>query len=205
MSIIPTQSDLFQTLENGLDGKPGGILITSIGEQITDYIWLGGFRTLESREFLEDNQIKHVLSLGHFKRCKPPIEVNHKIIAVKDDPEAHLIQHFPEAIEFISNAVSKREHVLVHCLAGVSRSPAILAAYLMATENWTVEEALANIQKARPFINPNRGFLNQLQLFQQMKCHFDEKHPAYIKYLKEHPIDTSHLGHEKSEYESSCN
>lgn len=79
MSIIPTQSDLFQTLENGLDGKPGGILITSIGEQITDYIWLGGFRTLESREFLEDNQIKHVLSLGHFKRCKPPIEVNHKV------------------------------------------------------------------------------------------------------------------------------
>jgi hypothetical protein len=29
---------------------------------------------------------------------------------------------------------------------------------------------------------------------------FDEKHPAYLEYLAEHPVDAGHVGHE-DEYE----
>ncbi|KAK8107446.1 uncharacterized protein PG998_009459 [Apiospora kogelbergensis] len=53
--------------------------------------------------------------------------------------------------------------VLVHCIAGVSRSPAVLAYYLMRDEDMSLRDALATIMRARPAIRPNDGFLRQLR------------------------------------------
>lgn len=199
VDTLPRESDLYQTLECGADGKPGGILITSLGQEVVPNIWLGGYRALETRSFLKKNKITHILSLGHFKPIYKEEEYIHKIIAVADHPEANIIRYFPEAIDFITKALEGGKHVLVHCLAGVSRSPTIVAAYLMATQKLRYKAALAIIKRTRPFINPNPGFITQLKLFQEMDYVFDENHPAYKKYLKRHPIDTGHIGH--AEYE----
>ncbi|KAG0735799.1 hypothetical protein G6F57_010447 [Rhizopus arrhizus] len=118
--------------------------------------------------------------MGHFKPCYSPNEFNHKIIRITDNPEANIIQYFPQTTEFIHNAVTKQEPILVHCLAGVSRSPTVVAAYLMVTEKRRFKEALALIKRVRPFVNPNPGFLNQLRLFQEMNY-------------------AGHLGHEQEE------
>lgn len=88
----------------------------------------------------------------------------------------------------------------MHCLAGVSRSPTIVTAYLMATQKLRWKAALAIIKRTRPFVNPNPGFIEQLKLFQEMNYTFDPKHPAYIEYLQKHPVDAGHVGHE-DEYE----
>ncbi|KAI9279193.1 protein-tyrosine phosphatase-like protein [Sporodiniella umbellata] len=189
-------SHLFQTLENGPDGKPGGILITSVAEQIIDFVWLGGFKALSTPSFLEKNKIKHILTLGHFDPIEPPEAFNHKIIRITDNPETHIIQYFPEAIEFITKAVAKKEAVLVHCLAGVSRSPTMVVAYLMSKERKRYKEVLAQVKGVRPFVNPNPGFLEQLKLFQDMGYAFDKNHPAYLEYIKKHPVDAAHVGHE---------
>jgi hypothetical protein len=69
----------------------------------------------------------------------------------------------------------------------------------MVTEKRRFKEALALIKRVRPFVNPNPGFLNQLRLFQEMNCKFDKQHPLYLDYLKQHPIDAGHLGHEQEE------
>lgn len=100
-----------------------------------------------------------------------------------------------EAIEFIDEAIEKG-NILVHCLAGVSRSPTIVAAYLMYKKKLRYKEALAIIKQTRPFVNPNPGFIEQLKLFKEMGYKFDTSNPAYIDYLNEHPIDAGHLGHE---------
>lgn len=94
----------------------------------------------------------------------------------------------------------ERNNILVHCLAGVSRSPTVVTAYLMATLKLRWKAALAIIKQTRPFVNPNPGFISQLKLFQEMNYVFDVHHPAYIDYLKHHPIDAGHVGHE-DEYE----
>ena len=56
--------------------------------------------------------------------------------------------------------------ILVHCMAGVSRSATIVAAHLMRAERLRVKEALAAVQAGRPFISPNPGFRRQLQYFE---------------------------------------
>lgn len=88
----------------------------------------------------------------------------------------------------------------MHCLAGVSRSPTVITAYLMATLKLRWKEALAIIKQTRPFVNPNPGFIEQLKLFQGMNYVFDPNNPLYVDYIKRHPKDAGHIGHE-AEYE----
>lgn len=56
--------------------------------------------------------------------------------------------------------------VLVHCEAGISRSPTICMAYIMRTERLQLEEAFDIIKKRRPFISPNFSFMGQLLQFE---------------------------------------
>ncbi|GAN06020.1 dual specificity protein phosphatase 19 [Mucor ambiguus] len=197
---LPLKSDLYQTLECGADGKPGGILITSVSQQVIPHVWLGGYKALETVEFLEKNKITCILTLGHFKPYYSPGRFLHKIIPITDNPEANIIHYFPESTAFIDHAIKENHNILVHCLAGVSRSPTILTAYLMATQKLRWKEALAIIKQTRPFVNPNPGFIEQLKLFQEMNYTFDPNHPAYLEYLHKHPVDAGHVGHE-DEYE----
>lgn len=78
-SQLPLESNLYQILECGADGKPGGILITSLGQEVCPHIWLGGYKALESQHFLEKNHITHILTLGHFKQSYPPDQFCQKV------------------------------------------------------------------------------------------------------------------------------
>jgi protein-tyrosine phosphatase len=57
--------------------------------------------------------------------------------------------------------------VLVHCWAGVSRSCALVAAYLIRAQRLPVEAALARVRAARPLANPNLGFRLQLHALER--------------------------------------
>jgi len=51
----------------------------------------------------------------------------------------------------------------VHCSAGISRSPMVVAAYLMRRRGMSLREALGQIVQVRPQVSPNAGFLEQLK------------------------------------------
>lgn len=52
--------------------------------------------------------------------------------------------------------------VLVHCAQGVSRSAAVVIAYLMRTYDMLLNDALALVTACRPCVSPNIGFIYQL-------------------------------------------
>lgn len=52
--------------------------------------------------------------------------------------------------------------ILVHCEAGISRSPTICMAYLMKTKKLRLDEAFDYIKQRRSLISPNFGFMGQL-------------------------------------------
>lgn len=51
---------------------------------------------------------------------------------------------------------------LVHCLAGVSRSAAMVLGYLVKHRNMPLADAFALVRAARPTARPNSGFFRQL-------------------------------------------
>jgi protein-tyrosine phosphatase len=54
-----------------------------------------------------------------------------KVILAQDLYTYDISKHFEEAYQFIDEQVQLGKNVLVHCHAGVSRSAALLAAYLI--------------------------------------------------------------------------
>ena len=57
--------------------------------------------------------------------------------------------------------------VLLHCQAGVSRSPSITIAYLMAEQGRSLTDAFDYVKAKRNIISPNLNFMGQLYEFQQ--------------------------------------
>lgn len=63
----------------------------------------------------------------------------------------------------IEEKLARHERVLVHCAAGVSRSAAVVIAYMMRRDRCSYERALATLRAIRPKVNPNPAFVAQLK------------------------------------------
>jgi len=61
----------------------------------------------------------------------------------------------------------EENRVLVHCLAGMSRSATIVIAYLLATTPMTAKEATEFVRSKRRVIRPNYGFTKQLEQYER--------------------------------------
>lgn len=108
------------------------------------------------------------------------------VIEEDDSPQSNIIKYFPQTFDFIESALreSEKNAVLVHCMAGISRSSTIVAAYLMKKHKWSADRALQEIRKVRPKAYPNTGFLQQLSIYEQDRYIVDEaKSQAYRRFL----------------------
>ncbi|CAK5081819.1 unnamed protein product [Meloidogyne enterolobii] len=92
-----------------------------------------------------------------------PDDLQHFLrIPVNDTYSAKLLPHFDSAYQFIETAKQEGEKVLIHCLAGISRSPTVAIAYVMRSRKMTNDEAYNFVKCRRPTISPNFNFLGQL-------------------------------------------
>uniref|UniRef100_A0A915Q4Z4 Uncharacterized protein n=1 Tax=Setaria digitata TaxID=48799 RepID=A0A915Q4Z4_9BILA len=91
-------------------------------------------------------------------------------IHIADMPEANISEYFSKAVSFIHRARLSKKSVLVHCIAGVSRSVCVVAAYLIVACDMNYAAALAYIVSKRPCANPNFGFRMQLSEYAEKKA-----------------------------------
>ena len=85
-----------------------------------------------------------------------------------DSPTQNLLQHLQESFNFIEQAMNNKRGVLVHCHAGVSRSAAIIIAYLMKLQKASYFHCLKQVKDIRKSVNPNSGFVEQLEFFERI-------------------------------------
>lgn len=120
-------------------------------------------------------------------------------IDLEDDDDSNLLQHLPSAVDFISQALETtaastlvppqaasppEAAVLVHCSQGVSRSAALVIAYLLSKDKTLdPDAALELLQKFHPAAAPNSNFMNQLHLFHCMDCTLDASYVPYRRFL----------------------
>ncbi|KAJ1489118.1 protein-tyrosine phosphatase-like protein, partial [Baffinella frigidus] len=67
------------------------------------------------------------------------------------------------AFAFMDQALQQpKAVVLVHCAGGVSRSSALVAAFLMRANAWSLADSLSYIRERHPAAAPNYAFIHQL-------------------------------------------
>jgi len=82
---------------------------------------------------------------------------------IDDDQDEKISEHFFTVYKIISQALTDNKNVIVHCAAGMSRSPTLVIAYLMIENRWCYEEAFNFVKRRRPIAEPNIGFVKQLK------------------------------------------
>ncbi|KAJ7837261.1 protein-tyrosine phosphatase-like protein [Mycena olivaceomarginata] len=130
-------------------------------------IYLGPCSAASSIPFLTANSITHVLSIGATPKDTVDGVVYHRI-PLKDSASVLITAACAETCAIIDAALSSKNgtgRILVHCSAGISRSPSVLTAYLMRRHRMSLKAALGRIVRARPQVSPK--FLEQLKDMEQ--------------------------------------
>ncbi|XP_001352925.4 dual specificity protein phosphatase Mpk3 [Drosophila persimilis] len=137
-------------------------------EIIPGLLFLGNVTHSGDSKALQKYNIKYVLNVtpdlpNEFEKSGI---IKYLQIPITDHYSQDLAMHFPDAIQFIEEARSANSAVLVHCLAGVSRSVTVTLAYLMHTRGLSLNDAFMMVRDRKPDVSPNFHFMQQLQSFE---------------------------------------
>lgn len=133
--------------------------------QITNTIYLGNIDAAFNKKKLKQIGIKKILTVMEaFGNHYSSNEFIHKSIDVEDNYQTNIIRYFKDCFLFIEG----KDKILVHCAAGMSRSPTIVIAYIMWKNKLSLNKAIKFVKEKRPLISPNDNFMNQLKIFEEL-------------------------------------
>ncbi|XP_076204212.1 dual specificity protein phosphatase 12 isoform X1 [Aptenodytes patagonicus] len=144
-------------------------------------LYVGGAESCSSPESLAAAGVVAVLTVD---AEEPPAVPGMRTLHVRarDEPGADLLSRLDDCAAFIGAARAGGGAALVRCQAGVSRSVAVVTAYLMKTEGLRCEDAYAAVRAAKPDAEVNPGFQGQLKLYEAMGCAVDTSSVLYKRY-----------------------
>lgn len=151
-------------------------------------LYIGGLYALYQTDLIRAAGITHVLSVIDYDPLLQDkfAHLKHFHIRADDHPNENLLQHFPEAVRYIDQALEEVRRieitekdasrddggdaggVFVHCAMGKSRSATLIIAYLMWKYDLDAGTALDQLCEGRPVCDPNPGFKEQLCVWEKM-------------------------------------
>ncbi|XP_017844495.1 protein phosphatase Slingshot isoform X1 [Drosophila busckii] len=131
-------------------------------------LYVGNYRDSKDHQQLEKFKITHIIAIHDSPRRLLP-DKHYLCVMASDTPDQNLSQYFSVCNDFIHAARLREGNVLIHCLAGMSRSVTVAVAYIMTATNLNWKEALKVVRSGRAVANPNSGFQTQLLEFEQYK------------------------------------
>lgn len=133
--------------------------------QITPTLFLGGADAPLNASLVANKGITLIVNATLCHDCPAYPGVECVRVPVSDLPNTRLGDHFDRVADRIHG--NSGGGTLVHCAAGMSRSPALVMAYLMRYRCVTLQQAHRWVQDSRPFIRLNAGFWDQLLQYER--------------------------------------
>nr|XP_046257095.1 dual specificity protein phosphatase 13 isoform X2 [Scatophagus argus]XP_046257096.1 dual specificity protein phosphatase 13 isoform X2 [Scatophagus argus] len=145
--------------------------------QVWPNLYIGDESVARDKTTLSSLGVTHVLNaaagrhrINTGQQFYSDTTVEYHGVEAADHPEFNLSPFFSPAAEFIDSALKKNGKVFVHCAMGLSRSGALVLAYLMMCQGLSLAEAIAAVRLNRD-IGPNSGFLEQLRHLEMSLSH----------------------------------
>lgn len=167
-----------------------------ICSEIRPHFFLGSDYIARSKDILKKNNITHIVNAARVA-CDNyfPEDFSYLSLNLYDSPSQNIIGLFFPVIEFIDNAlVEKKGGVYVHCYQGVSRSSAIVIAYIMWKEKKTFRVVNDEVKEKRQVTAPNAGFT--VQLLRWEKIIFQKTKETYMYRLS--PLNDRYQEHKQT-------
>jgi len=140
--------------------------------EVVKGIWISSVEALKDRRFMQTiGAVVTAFPLNHRNVDEQQLD---RLLAgkaryrveVEDEPSALIQPYFEPVAKWIDQQRASNKAVLIHCYKGHGRSAVLAAYYLLTRYRWrfqTVNDVLAHIRSLRPSINPNQGFIRQLE------------------------------------------
>lgn len=146
--------------------------------EICPGLYLGPIGAAYDSSFLRKHKIKAVIGFcypsehAYYRstlksKDHQPDGIEYYPFPIQDDPGELISYRFRNISDLIACHIQANQSVLVHCYMGVSRSTTFVLAYLMRSKGMSYEHAFQYVQKRRPIINPNPGFIAQLKIYEK--------------------------------------
>ncbi|PNF41472.1 Serine/threonine/tyrosine-interacting protein [Cryptotermes secundus] len=142
-------------------------------QEIVPGLFLGPYSAaMKSKlDHLMHHGITHIVCVrqdieAHFIRPNFPERFEYLVLDIADNVTENIIQHFPKVRQFVDESLSNGGKTLIHGNAGISRSAALVLAYIMEKYGLSCKDAFSMVQQRRFCINPNEGFMAQLTEFE---------------------------------------
>ncbi len=139
------------------------ILKMDNAHEIIPRLWLGNFAASQDEQFLKQNGIETVFNCTKDLAFHPSIRRRYRV-PVNDNLEREEIRNMElwayEIVYKLQQEYKEGKGILVHCAAGMQRSPAVIAMFLIAMGGMKSEDAIRFLQSKRPvafFANVNFG------------------------------------------------
>ncbi|KAF3790381.1 Protein-tyrosine-phosphatase [Nymphaea thermarum] len=130
-------------------------------EIIPDFLYLGSYDNASRAELLKTQGISRVLNT--VPACQNLYKNSFTYHCLKEEEKLP----FGDAIQFIDHCEKDKARVLVHCMSGRSRSPAIVIAYLMKHKGWRLAQSYQWVKDRRPSVELSAAVYQQLQEYEQ--------------------------------------
>ncbi|GAM27074.1 hypothetical protein SAMD00019534_102490 [Acytostelium subglobosum LB1] len=137
-----------------------------ISTVIEDFLYLGAARDTKNVFEMKRRNITHIVSCAgtvHNESEYRSLRAHN----LEDVPEQDILTFIDEAYLFIEQARKEDGVVFVHCLAGRSRSPTVILAYLMIAKRLPLNQLYTTLHQTRSCVQPNDGFMIQLMQLEQ--------------------------------------
>ncbi|KAI5081382.1 hypothetical protein GOP47_0004565 [Adiantum capillus-veneris] len=136
---------------------------------IFPYLFLSGRSVAQNLNTLQDSRITHIINcVGFFCPEYFPNDFAYRTLWLQDSQSEDIMCILYDVFDMIENVREQRGgRVLLHCCQGVSRSAALIIAYLMWRKNESFEDAFYEVKSKRNVVSPNMGFLSQLMQWQK--------------------------------------
>eukprot|EP00111_Clytia_hemisphaerica_P008083 TCONS_00023556-protein len=136
--------------------------------KILPFLYLGCEEDALSEDILKTCHVKYVLNASHSAVDSPYCTTGRYLrIPIKDNSSENIVAWFQTAFDFIDKVKESDDHILIHCVGGVSRSATIAIAYVMKHFSLSLDNAYRYVKNKRPTISPNLNFMGQLVQYEQ--------------------------------------
>lgn len=130
-------------------------------EILPEFLYLGSYDNASRSELLKTQGISRILNT--VPSCQNLYKNSFTYHCLQDDKSLQ----FDEAIEFLQQCEREKARVLVYCMSGKNRSPAIVIAFLMKSKGWRLPQSYQFVKDRRPCVELTQAIYQQLEEYGQ--------------------------------------